>query len=467
MISLGSVIWGSGPKIPITFEYEKKRSGADMQYRVKVTVDPITGTHYFGYPIYLSLNIDGSNVADATLKTATPYRWENAITFTSAWHTVSKKTSGTTPVSFRVYSGLGSTRNFTYNYSMDVDPAASLVKASNGTLATPLSLFVTRYNTGFTHTISYKCGTVSGEVCSKSTATTVSWDTTNGNTLDLASQNTSGQSVNVTFTITTHNGTEVVDTNSTTISMSIPMSVKPSVSLEVKDEAGYKDEYGIFVQGWSKLKITATPTLAYGSPIKTYSITADGKSYSEPNVITDPIQGTGIMPITAQVWDNRSHPSEKVTEDIEVLEYSKPSVKVIAYRCNSYGEEDQEGSYMRIGFTATISHLRDTNVANYMVTCGSYKFSGTGLSFLSDPLECDVSMAWGVEVTVTDNFERVTKSAVIPIAYTLMDFYHTGMGIAFGKVATRDGFDCAMPAYFTGGIYIDEIPLVEYITGMV
>jgi hypothetical protein len=31
-----------------------------------------------------------------------------------------------------------------------------------------------------------------------------------------------------------------------------------------------------------------------------------------------------------------------------------------------------------------------------------------------------------------------------------MDFYYTGRGVSFGKVGTRDGFDCAMPAYFTG-----------------
>jgi hypothetical protein len=47
-----------------------------------------------------------------------------------------------------------------------------------------------------------------------------------------------------------------------------------------------------------------------------------------------------------------------------------------------------------------------------------------------------------------------------------MDFYHTGMGVAFGKVATRDGFDCAMPAYFTGGGYVDGKTLAEYIRSL-
>ena len=467
MISLGSVSWGTGPSIPITFEYEKQRSGADMQYRVKVTIASLTGSHYFGYPIYLALTIDGKAVEDVTLKAASPMRWSSVITYTSSWHKVSNKISGTTTVAFRVYSGLGSTRNNTYTYSMSVDPAASTVSASSGTLATPLNLTVTRYNTGFKHTIAYKCGTASGSVCDKSDATTVVWNTTNGNTLALASANTSGQTVAVTFTITTYNGTAVVGTNSTTVNMTIPTTVKPSVSLKVEDAAGYFSTYDGYVQGYSKLLITATPTLAYGSPITTYAITADGKSYNTSPVTTDVIQGKDTLTITAKVTDNRSHPSDVVTTDITVLEYFKPSVTAIAYRCNSSGEEDPEGAYMRLGFTATIASLNDTNTATYTVSCGSHEFTGEGTEFLSDVLSCDVSRTWSMEVTVCDDLESTTKAAVIPIAFTLMDFYRTGMGVAFGKVATREGFDCAMTAYFTGDVYIGRQTLADYITSLV
>lgn len=467
MISLGSSTWGSGPTIPISFEYEKRRSSADMQYRVKVTVGATTGDQYFGYPIYLALTYDNVSVANVTLKNASPSRWSSAITYTSDWYTVANKISGTTTVAFRVYSGSGSTRNQTYTYSMAVDPAASVVKASNGTLGTPLNLTVTRYNTGFTHTITYNCGTDSGEVCSKVTATTVTWNTSNGNVLALAEHNKSGQTVKVTFTIKTYSGGIVVGTNSTTIDMAIPESVKPSVSLTVEDEAGHYDTYGAYVQGWSKLRITATPTLAFHSAIKTFVITADGKTYDASPVITDVIQGKDNLTVTAKVTDHRSRPSDVETVDITVLEYSKPSVTPIAYRCNSSGEEDPEGAYMRLGFTAVIASLNDLNSANYTITCGSHTITGTGTLHISDPIECDVSKAWAVEVTISDNFDHTTVSAVIPIAFTLMDFYRTGMGVAFGKVATRDGLDCAMEARFTGNVYIGDQSLADYIATIV
>ena len=465
MISLGSVTWGSSPKIPVAFEYEKRRSGADMQYRVKVTVSAITGSHYFGYPIYMGLTLGGTDRGSVTMKNASPSQWSSAITYTSGWYTVANKTTGTVAVSFRMYSGSGSTRTGTYSYSMSVDPAASKVSAPDGTLSTSLPLTVTRYNSGFTDTITYKCGTVSGTVVSNSTATTVAWDNTNGNISALAAQNTTGLSVNVTFTIATYSGSTLIGTNTTTVRMAAPVDAVPGVSLKVEDAAGYLPAYGAYVQGWSKLKITATPALAYSSPITAYVITADGKTYNTTPVTTGVVQGKDKLAVTAKVTDARGQSSVVASTEITVLPYSKPSVSVTAYRCNSSGEADLEGAFMRIGFSATIAGLNGCNSASYTITYtgASSAITGKGTSYLSEALACDVSRTVSVEVTVTDNLDKATKSAVIPIAFTLMDFYNTGMGVALGKVATRNGFDCAMNAYFTGAITIGTRLLIDTI----
>lgn len=465
MISLSSVNWGTGPVIPVTFYYEKRRSGADMQYRVQVAIAPVTGYSYFGYPIYVALTINGNTVEPVTMKNASPSQWTSTITHTSAWYTVSNKVSGTTPVSLRVYSGLGSTRSETYSYYMPVDPAGSTVSAPNGILSRTLNLTVTRYNTGFTHTITYKCGSASGIVCTKSTATTVAWDNTNGNVSALALQDTVGQTVSVTFTITTYNDNSVVDTtDSAPVTMTIPDEVKPSVTVAVEDDAGYFATYGAYVQGWSKLKITASPSLAYESPIKAYDITADGKTYHTNPAITETIRGKGTLPVTVKVTDERNHPSDVASVDITVLEYSKPSVSVIAYRCDSSGTADTEGSYMRVGFTASIANLNGKNAATYTINYGSTPISGPGTSYISEPIECDASRVYSVEVTVSDKLDTSPPvTAVIPIAFTLMDFHNSGEGVSLGKVATRKGFDCAMDAYFTGKVTVGTRLLIDLI----
>ena len=467
MITLGSEVWGSGPKIPMTFAYEKQRSGADMKYRVSVTIPALSGTSYFGYPIYLALSMDGVSRVTATLKEASPSKWDNAITYTSSWYTVANKTSGSTSVVFNVYSGSGSTRNKTYTYSMGVDPAASTVKASNGTLGTDLTLTVTKYNSGFTHTIKYTCGTLSDTICTKVSDTTVKWTPTTGNTVALSSQNTTGQSVSVKFTIETYSGSTPVGTNTYTVQMAIPGTVIPKINMTVTDATGYHKTFGAYVQGRSKLQIEVTPELAYGSPITSYSIQGDGKTYTNPSVTTDVIQGKGVVRVTAKVTDARGSTSPEASADIGVLEYAPPSVSVVAYRCNSIGTADSEGAYMKVGFTSTIASLLNLNTATYTITYSngstSKTLSGSGTAYTSDAIACDVSTVWTVEVKVSDKVGSTTKSAVIPIAFTLMDFYSTGKGIALGKVATRDGFDCAMPAYFGGSVNIGGQPLADYI----
>lgn len=334
-------------------------------------------------------------------------------------------------------------------------PRYSTLTVPNGTLGTAQTITVTRQSSNYTHTIKWVCGTSSGTICTASTATSFTFTPD----VSLAAQNTSGPSVLVTFTITT---TGVGD-KQTTATYAIPASVKPSVTLGVSDATGYFNTYGAYVQGWSKLKLTATPTLAYGSPITAYAITADGKSYTTASVTTDVIQGSGSLPLTAKVTDARSRSSEPVSGSITVLPYAKPTVTANAYRCNASGTEDAEGAYMKVGFTADIYSLNGKNAVTYTINYkgGSgvtTKIAGSGASYVSDPIPCDMSLAWTVDVIVSDNLSSTTVTKVVPIAFTLMDSYHTGKGMSFGKVATQDGFDCAMPAVFRGAVTFEVPP---------
>ena len=80
--ALDSIQWGGTPKIGVSFGYDSRRSGGDMQYRIYVTVAPLTGAAYFGYPIYLTVYVDGDCVDSGyTLKQASPSRWSGSIEY--------------------------------------------------------------------------------------------------------------------------------------------------------------------------------------------------------------------------------------------------------------------------------------------------------------------------------------------------------------------------------------------------
>ena len=466
MTTLGTIRWTSGsPAINLTLSYEKKRSGADMQYRASVSVSAVSGGSYFGYPIYLKLSMDNALKETVTLKAASPSQWTSAIVYTSPWYTIANKTTGTVPISFNVYSGYGCTRSDTYTYSMPVDAAGSAISASNGTLGTPLTIKVTRYNSSFVDTIKYTCGTASGTIITDSKSDTVTWNGDNGNTVALSSQNTTGLSVPVILTITTYSGSTVVGTNSVRVVMSIPPAVKPSVSLKVSDPTGYATTYGEYIQGYSKMKIEASTGMAYSSPITSYSIVADGVTYTSTPVTTDVIRGSGSLAVTARVTDARTRVSDPASVPITVLQYSKPVVSLAAYRCDSAGNSNSEGAYMKINLRATLTSLNGKNTASYVITYKSetgaaVTVSGDGTTYTSDPIQCDVSKTYAIEAVVSDDLSSSKQTVTIPVAFTLMDYYSTGKGIAFGKVATRDGLDCAMPTYF-GNHRVQEVGTPE------
>ena len=355
------------------------------------------------------------------------------------------------PVSFGIDMASADYTPGTLSYSstMTLSKLArySTLNVANGTLGVTQTITVTQQSTGSKHTIKWVCGTAKGDICTNSSATSFTFTPD----ISLAAQNTTGSSVVINFTITTVG----VGDKPASATYAIPDSVKPSVTLDIADAAGHFATYGAYVQGYSKLTLTANTTLAHGSPIKTYEITADGQSYTTSPVTTSVLQNTGKIPVTAVVTDYRSRPSTKFSTEITVLKYEKPVVEVVAYRCTTDGTSDPEGSCMRVGFNASITSLNGKNTATYTITYrpnggSDTTITGSGTSYLSDAIACDTTKIWEIEVTVADNLSSSPKAAVIPIAFTLMEFYKTGRGVSFGKIATQDGFDCAMDAYFSG-----------------
>lgn len=245
------------------------------------------------------------------------------------------------------------------------------------------------------------------------------------------------------------NGVQYADYKDMTYTMTENAATKPSVEVEISlNNGNLPSAYdGMYIQGVSKVDVRLSATGKYGAGIGSYYAKIGDKIYYSDSFTSDEIQGVGAVDIIGYAKDSRGFTGE-AKKSVNVIEYSKPSVTVIAYRCNSSGEEDREGAYIRVGFTATITSLDGENSATYIIDHGGTPITGTGTSYLSEPIACDVSRVVSVEVKVSDAVSSTTKSAVIPIAFTLMDFYHTGMGVALGKVATRNGFDCAMDAYF-------------------
>lgn len=168
--ALDSIQWGGVPKIGVSFGYDSRRSGSAMQYRIYVTVAPLTGASYFGYPIYLSVTVDGGSVCSGhTLKAASPSRWSSAIEYDSGWVTAAGAV-GTAPLGIRLYSGSGSARDDSYGYALPVERVEDIgdfsLTAGDAVIGQTGTLTLTRPGYGYSFTFSYVLGAASGTLSS-------------------------------------------------------------------------------------------------------------------------------------------------------------------------------------------------------------------------------------------------------------------------------------------------------------
>lgn len=339
-------------------------------------------------------------------------------------------------------------------------PRASTLSASSGTLGTAQTLTVTKKASSFTHTITWKCGSVSGTIVTKSSDTSISWKPG----LDLAEQNTAGTTVSVTLTITTYNGSTPVGSASKTISCAIPAALKPSCAVAVSDPTGYADKYGGYIKGKSKIKVTVTPTLSYDSPIASYSVTANGDKYTTASFTTGVVKSNGTLVISATVKDNRGR-SGSASQNIEALAYWNPAISSLSvHRCNADGSTNEQGEYVKVVFSSSVASLGNQNSAVYTLkykktTDSSYTpvslsdYSGKyTVSNASHIFEAESGSSYDVSVSVKDDFSTTTKNTSASTAFTLLHFSSGGTGVGIGKVAESERLlDIGIPVRFREG----------------
>lgn len=342
-------------------------------------------------------------------------------------------------------------------------PRKSELSVSNGTLGTAQTLSVTRKSTAYTHTITYECGSYSGTICSKLSETSISWTPE----LNFANEAPNGESVYISFKIETFNGNTSIGSNSYSIWCTIPSSVKPTVSFAVSDPMGYLSTYGGYVQTKSKFAIVITASGVYGSTIKTYNTTADGKTYTTSSITTEVIKHSGSLTITVIVTDSRGR-TATASKTVTVLAYESPKITALTVkRCNSDGTASSSGAYLIATFSSGVTSLNSKNTAVYKIqykkkTDSSYTtvtISGYADNYTvtngTHIFAADASFSYDVILSVTDAFSLVSKSAEGPTTSKLFSVLHRGLGWAFGKVAEiEDALEVAWNLYVRKNAYI-------------
>lgn len=333
--------------------------------------------------------------------------------------------------------------------------ATSALTVSDGILGEPQILEVERY-ADTTHTLTCTFGDRTETVISQTNAEAITWTPP----LSLAEQCPNALSAPAVYTLETFSGGVSIGSRSVTRLLTVPESCVPDLGCSWVDTASHRSFYDALVQQVSKLEVTVEAAGIYGSSIRSTAVLVDGKPYSG-----GVLESAGQVELTVTATDSRGR-TAKTTEMLTVESYSFPKVALTAIRVDGDGNLDDMGEFAKLTVTCTGTDL-DTGILP-MVGVGRlgeevemFDLNGTTYTVTLDAPSTESPTFWAL---YTDAIMAPARAeAQLSIGYATLDVLSGGKGIAFGTTATQEGFHCAMPAYFTGGLQLGTADLADFV----
>lgn len=363
-------------------------------------------------------------------------------------------------------------------------PTASVSAPSTGTLGTALAIKTTQNNVGLTKKLYYKVGGKSAVKITEydGTAGTYSWTPP----VSLATNAPNSTKLSATIICETYNGTAYVGRSECTVTLAIPASEVPSLTVAVSDPTGNKTKYtGYFLQLRSKIKVAITGTGVQGSTIKSYSIKVGWSAGSGTLYTASAATGTtGFLPyygtvyITCAVTDSRGRTATKLLS-YKVSKYSVPTISAIsATRCTQNGIASRTGEYGKVTFSADITALynentaANTNTAAYKVQYREY--GGTGLwtdvtptipeddkyepKNIATIFPTDTNKRYTVRVVATDAFSTSNSSMRdISASFALFHWAKSMLSVGIGRLCDKNrSLQIGLNTYIDGELHANQ-----------
>lgn len=329
---------------------------------------------------------------------------------------------------------------------LDTIARASQPRLSAGTveLGGSLEIFTDRAP-DFTHTLQYRFGDASG-IIAQGVGDSCRWTPP----MDLACQIPNGDTGTAVITCTTYAGTTAIGAKEVTVTLTVPAWAVPTASAAWEDTSGAYEALGAYVKSITRLAVTVSGTGIYGSTVTGASVTLSGRPYNG-EYLTD----SGELSLVVSVTDSRGR-TGSAAYPIAVADYSVPSLTLSASRCTAGGTADDTGSYARITVSGFVTQVNGSNAAVLALNYGGETVRqdlAPGEIFFQKTVYADPDNTMTITAQLADRLVSAGRTMVLSTGYATLDLLAGGRGISFGKAATREGFDCAMDAFFQKGLY--------------
>lgn len=326
-------------------------------------------------------------------------------------------------------------------------PRAATLSYGAMTMGTAATIKITPPVSGATSTITYKFGSASGTIVTKTSAASVSWTPPTS----LAAQIPNSASGTGTLTVETYSGSTKLGSRAYTVTISVPSTMTPTLTVAISDPTGRADTYGGYIQSKSRLKVELTAAGVQGSTIKSYAIkVGDILSATSDTATSGYLPASGSLTVTASATDSRGS-TKTVTQTVTVTPYVSPTISALnVVRCKANGTEDPTGAYAKATFSGAITALGGKNTATYRVETretGAETWSTVATASAGQYSPTDVSVVFAaaankkydVRMVAVDAFESLASSSrFLPAAYTSMHIADSMGSVGIGRLCDKE-----------------------------
>ena len=386
--------------------------------------------------------------------------WDNTKTFDVAFMAASIAAGYDT---YCIYNGNSYTDYLKWTaVTLEVDwqePATQpSLSASTVEMGKSVTINTPAVSNAYRHTLRYAFGSASGTIAT-GIASSVSWTPP----VSLANQIPSATAGSGTIYCDTYSGSTLLGTKSVSITLTVPGSVVPSAGTLSAALAEDTSGTGLYVKGMGKAKLTLSRASgAYGSSIKSYSVSGGGWSSNESTLTTGILQAAGEITFTAVVTDSRGRKASTM-RTISVIDYTKPGVAVCdVYRCDADGNRKKAGTCFAVEINASYSAITGNTLsitARYKKQSESSYGTATNVTNNGKTVigggNIGASTTYDVLVTVADKYNSLSIPRTLSTKSVLQSFKRSA-GAAIGKVAElANWLDVAWNTRIRGNLQVD------------
>lgn len=301
------------------------------------------------------------------------------------------------------------------------------LSASSVELGKAVTIYANRKD-AYTHTISYTFGSASG-IIANNVGDSVAWSPP----VDLASQLPNDTTGICVITCETFSNGEPVGKKTVNLELTVPASVVPTISAftATRVDNGVPSAWGIYVKGYSKVRLQTTAAGAYGSTIQSCTVSGEQPG---ADVTTGVLNTAGEKQFSVTVKDSRGR-SATASVTINVVDYVKPSISGVNFaRCDADGTDNDDGTGIKAHGAIVIASCEGKNsytaqVQYKLSTASSWNnagaYSGGNTSAYAVGL---TDATYDVRIAVTDGLNTVYATNVLDVGDVIAE-YHKDTGV--------------------------------------